>query len=259
MATIESRLRKHRLPGIKLHAKPAKTRLAVGRSKLGGHPDLPADFVWPAATRAGNGKSLTAAPLSFIGQIALADVARLDRDHLLPSAGWLLFFTLDAMRVYRAIGVVKKKGRSAPVETATVVVHLAKGTKLARRAPPADLPPSCIGPEVSLAFSKVDTWPQVEGVVVGDPGKGIVKLSKADWQSWAEDGEQPPRQGMLGHAYGCEYPIGMDPTSRLLLSVDVKESGLPWDLFGRNGFLFFHAPEAAVRAGRWDEAQHREW
>ena len=258
MATIESRLRSHRLTGIRLETTPVKARVAIGRSKLGGHPDAPADFAWPTATRTANGKSLTA-PLAFIGQIALADVARLDRDHLLPRAGSLLFFTLDAMRIYAAIGVVKKAGKTVPAETATVVAHVAMDAKLVRRTPPADLPASHIGPESRLVFAKVETWPQVEGVVIGDPGKGVVKLPKAAWQSWAEDAEPPPRQGMLGHAYGCEFPIGMDPTSRLLLSVDAKASRLPGARFGRNGFLFFHAPEAALRAARWDEARHREW
>jgi hypothetical protein len=259
MASAKAKLKDHRLSGVALRSTPVTKPIAIGRSKLGGHPDVPADFVWPTATRTGNGKSLTA-PLAFLAQIRLADVARHDRDHLLPASGLLLFFTLDVLRVYCVIGKVKKGKKYLPVETATFVTHLPRGTKLARRSPPADLPASHVGPETKLAFRRVDTWPQVEGVVLGAPGRGPVKLSKAEWTSWAGDEEhEPPRQGMLGHAHGCEFPIGDDPHERLLLSIDVKESGLPWDLFGRNGFLFFHMREDAMRGARWETVRHKEW
>lgn len=55
----------------------------VGRSRLGGSPDVPPGFVWP--TRDGR-------ELGFIGQVGLEQVAALDRRLPLPREGLLLFF-----------------------------------------------------------------------------------------------------------------------------------------------------------------------
>ncbi len=55
-----------------------------GYSKLGGCPDVPPDFEWP--------KNHDGQPLSFIVQINLADVAKLDTAERLPNYGVLSFF-----------------------------------------------------------------------------------------------------------------------------------------------------------------------
>ena len=52
-------------------------------SRLGGSPDLPSSIEWP---RKGN------APLSFIAQVNLADVAPYEAEGLLPRDGLLSFF-----------------------------------------------------------------------------------------------------------------------------------------------------------------------
>lgn len=57
--------------------------LPLGASRIGGSPDLPPDFVWP---------SFKSVPQTFLAQIALAETAPLDADHLLPPTGWLVFF-----------------------------------------------------------------------------------------------------------------------------------------------------------------------
>lgn len=53
--------------------------LAIGASRLGGAPDLPADFEWP--TNLGR-------PLTFLAQINLTEI----NAKKLPASGWLLFF-----------------------------------------------------------------------------------------------------------------------------------------------------------------------
>jgi uncharacterized protein YwqG len=53
------------------------------RSRLGGHPDLPASEGWPG---------WTAGQLSFIGQLRVDDLAQIDDDGLLPHQGLLSFF-----------------------------------------------------------------------------------------------------------------------------------------------------------------------
>jgi uncharacterized protein YwqG len=60
-----------------------------GVSRLGGVPDVPAGFVWPT-------KGTT--PLTFLGQINLADVTALDEEGQLPKSGWLCFFYGSALQ-----------------------------------------------------------------------------------------------------------------------------------------------------------------
>ncbi len=61
----------------------ADTWLPIGASKLGGRPDAPKGFAWPAY----DGR-----PLSFVAQVNLPDVSPLDEDRLLPPTGLLSFF-----------------------------------------------------------------------------------------------------------------------------------------------------------------------
>ena len=55
----------------------------VNKSKIGGKPYLPKDFIWPYYQEL---------PLSFLAQINLKEVNSLDKDRLLPSKGMLYFF-----------------------------------------------------------------------------------------------------------------------------------------------------------------------
>ncbi|MCR5681632.1 MAG: DUF1963 domain-containing protein [Clostridiales bacterium] len=68
--------------------------LPVGVSKIGGLPDVPADFVWP--TYEEDGHSL---PLCFLAQIDCRIASAADREGLLPQEGLLSFFyELDTMK-----------------------------------------------------------------------------------------------------------------------------------------------------------------
>jgi uncharacterized protein YwqG len=61
--------------------------IPIGASKLGGNPDLPADFEW---------KYYEGKPLTFIGQFKLSEIAPYDRDKELPAEGMLyIFFEAD--------------------------------------------------------------------------------------------------------------------------------------------------------------------
>jgi hypothetical protein len=56
----------------------------VGASKLGGKPDVPADFVWPKFQKR---------PLAFLAQLRMADLpATVRADLALPTEGLLAFF-----------------------------------------------------------------------------------------------------------------------------------------------------------------------
>lgn len=57
--------------------------LPIGASRLGGLPDLPADFAW---------KYYEGKPLTFIAQFRFADLAPYDVENVLPRDGMLYFF-----------------------------------------------------------------------------------------------------------------------------------------------------------------------
>jgi uncharacterized protein YwqG len=71
-------------PSVRLETRVvAEDEIPVGSSKLGGSPDLPAGFRWPA---------FGDQPLSFVAQVNLAEVHRLPGAEVLPGSGLLSFF-----------------------------------------------------------------------------------------------------------------------------------------------------------------------
>ena len=67
-------------PSIRLKSRRVEPAdLPIGASRLGGFPDIPEQFDWPA-------------DLAFIGQVDLAEVAVAAGQTALPEAGWLYFF-----------------------------------------------------------------------------------------------------------------------------------------------------------------------
>lgn len=77
---------------IYLTYQPAAEALAVGQSRYGGQPDVPADFIWPRYTGKDYEGLVAERPLSFMAQINLAEAAEFDKDGLLPKKGLLSFF-----------------------------------------------------------------------------------------------------------------------------------------------------------------------
>lgn len=71
-------------PSIRLTTRIVdESTIAVGASKLGGLPDLPAGTPWP---------TWQGLPQSFIAQIRLEDVRQYDVEKVLPQSGMLWFF-----------------------------------------------------------------------------------------------------------------------------------------------------------------------
>ena len=68
---------------ITIFTEPNDDNEILNKSKIGGKPYLPKDFVWPYYQEL---------PLSFLAQINLEEVKSLDKDKLLPSKGMLYFF-----------------------------------------------------------------------------------------------------------------------------------------------------------------------
>lgn len=87
------------LPAIALAAtRTPDAEIPVGASKFGGAPDVATGFEWPMWKPATFGQSTNvqshgeAAPLSFVAQINLDEIAPFDIEHKLPSSGLLSFF-----------------------------------------------------------------------------------------------------------------------------------------------------------------------
>lgn len=77
---------------VQLHYTPAAEPVAAGGSKIGGRPDVPADFEWPYFESENYDKVVANRPLSFMAQINLAEAAEFDKEGLLPKQGLLSFF-----------------------------------------------------------------------------------------------------------------------------------------------------------------------
>ena len=65
-------------------------RVKIGKSKIGGKPDLPKDFEWPKSNRK---------PMLFCAQYNLSELVKFDHKNLLPKKGFFyIFLSLDEER-----------------------------------------------------------------------------------------------------------------------------------------------------------------
>lgn len=89
LTRVQTEIERVALPSIRLKAHAAEeAHLALGATRFGGSPDLPAEHAWPEH----NG-----APLPLVAQINLSEVVPYDTMHLLPVEGILsFFFDIDA-------------------------------------------------------------------------------------------------------------------------------------------------------------------
>jgi uncharacterized protein YwqG len=112
-------------PSIRLVSSPVSSEdeIAIGASKLGGRPDVPAGFVWPRHH---------GVPLAFVAQIDLATLTAFDPEWLLPDAGLLAFF----------IHPNEYGGAEDPNDrTDWRVIHIGSNAGLIRHELPDDLSP----------------------------------------------------------------------------------------------------------------------
>lgn len=84
--------------------KADENNIAIGQTKIGGRPDLPAEINWVTETNSEitkrkrflffttKNEEIVTKPLSFIAQINLSETAPFDKENLLPKTGLLYFF-----------------------------------------------------------------------------------------------------------------------------------------------------------------------
>ena len=122
---------------VRLSTKPVdESTLALGISKIGGHPDLPGTMQWPKQ------KGL---PQSFLAQIRLADLRQFDSDQLLPPRGMLWFFYDAKQQIFGEQPEDRDGWR--------VLFNEDPSTQLQRMPTPAGLPAASLFQACALTFT----------------------------------------------------------------------------------------------------------
>jgi uncharacterized protein YwqG len=131
-------------PAIRLTTTPAdEATLAVGVSKLGGQPDLPANASWPEKQ---------GAPLSFVAQVRLTDAHSDDVTQSLPSTGLLSCFYDSQQATYGTDPGDRDGWRVFSFDGAS--------GQLQRRPLPQSLPATARFKPCSVAYSQILTLAQ---------------------------------------------------------------------------------------------------
>ncbi len=73
-------------------------KIPIGKTKIGGHPDVDDDFIWPKS----NERFLT-----FLAQINLNEISPFDKQKVLPQSGMLYFF-YDCEEMLRSVDIKDK-------------------------------------------------------------------------------------------------------------------------------------------------------
>ncbi len=237
-------------------------QLGIGISKLGGSPDLPKDFDWPAW----QGKSL-----GFVAQVSLGQIAGCGASSSLPPTGLLSFFYDVEQQAW---------GFDPAHVGGWRVYHFPEGQRLARREPPADVPPHGRYQACRLDPIGITTVPSPLSTSFAALALSA-EAKDAYWElyyEWAEDSEMPRHQ-LLGHPYeeqgemqfecqlvsngiytgdtsGYEDPRWpeLEPGAadwQLLLQVDTDDgAGMMW---GDCGLIYYWIRRQDLEAGRFDK------
>ena len=237
----------------------------LGRSRLGGLPDLPTVVPWPK----GNGRSL-----AFIAQIELSSQPKIAVQEGLPAEGLLLFFYEAEQNTW---GFDPKDAGSF------AVIYLPESTPATDLAEwPADLPEHAQYRACSLASEETVALPPWESVLVEDlkldqqqldAYRGVLEAASPD-DAWSSRGllvgypDQIQGDMMLECALVSAGLSSGDSTAyhdsrlplfrsqardwRLLLQVPSAEpAGMMW---GDVGCLYYWIREDDLRARRFERA-----
>jgi uncharacterized protein YwqG len=241
-------------PSIRLLAQHPKAgeEGRIGGCRIGGAPDLPRGVEWPRLP-ADDGSD-AGAPLSFLLQVNLAEVAFADVERLLPTSGMLyFFFHLDLDGVADASPVL-----------------FARSAELRRAPPPPDLP-------ADEFYKGFDLVPKLEWTVPPpeDLGQEGAVLEYFDICDELEDklaaaqGYKSPRtygpghaaHRLIGHAQFIQS-FGTGVGERLLLQVSsdagLSREGYPESGIGKTwhdaGRIYYLIGAEALRSHRFEPA-----
>lgn len=218
--------------------------IAIGQSRSGGVPDVPAGFVWPQR----DGR-----PLSFVAQLDLRDV---DAPSL-PSSGWLLFF-YDAL--------LQPSGSSPTDADGIHVVHIdVTRDALSRRS--HDVEDAVPFQACSVLFAAAIDLPAPHDHVVTQAGveldyataprqyESYCAVAKALALRESTDGDETYHH-LLGHPQPLQNDMrgqlaGTPSDWQLLLQLDSDEAPRwSWGIAGR---IYFWIRRADLAARRFDK------
>ncbi len=153
MTNLDAVLDALRKNGITLTARKARKNGDLKRSKIGGRPVVPADFVWPRFESENYDGETANRPLSFLCQINLEEVSAYDRENLLPKTGMLLFFYEQES---------EKWGFDPDDNGCARVYYFEHVSELDAADFPEDLQAQYRVKEYDLSFAALDSYPSYE-------------------------------------------------------------------------------------------------
>ena len=136
----------------------------VGSSKIGGKPDLPADFEWFYYEGEAYEGGIKNRPLAFLAQVNCAEASQHDKDSLLPPKGMLYFFYEMATMTWGF----------DPQDKGSAKVYYFSGdaSALVRTDFPSDLLDEFRIPEMPITYSSKDELPDFEEFIEWHDGFG---------------------------------------------------------------------------------------
>ncbi|HEV2461721.1 MAG TPA: YwqG family protein [Ktedonobacterales bacterium] len=172
-------------PAIRLTTTPAdEATLAVGVSKLGGQPDLPANTTWPEKQ---------GAPLSFVAQVRLADAHPFDVTQSLQSTGLLSYFYDGQQATYGTDPADRDGWRVFSFDAAS--------GQLQRRPLPQALPATARFKPCTVAYSQILTLAQQPALEI--PGLSwtpdMQRTYEGATSSLTDNPAGAPQHQLLGH------------------------------------------------------------
>lgn len=207
--------------------KEAERGIPVGASKFGGRPDLPAGAKWPR---------FDDRPLSFLGQINLAELAASPVARKLPAAG-----LLSAFCAYD-----DDDGNDDFPKGSWRLFHTPDAAKLVRHELDAELPDESRFPSCRVEFAETLSLPAPDS-----PEGQSLNLDDAHP---AEDVYRDIYYNQCSnHLLGHVYPIqgyNWKKGTRHLLTIDSNDQ-TGWG-FGDGGALYFALSEDALAKKRFD-------
>ena len=160
------------------------------RSKVGGKPLVPKDFVWPRFEGENYDGEWALRPLSFLCQIRLDEIGSFDKENRLPKTGLLLFFYEPDSMCW---------GFDPADDGCARVYYFEDVSNLSEMDFPEDLKEEYRVKEYSLSFGSKDSYPSFEELACHSD-------ADCDWDEYDEAVEKKgaeidcERSKLLGYA-----------------------------------------------------------
>jgi uncharacterized protein (TIGR02996 family) len=228
-------------PTLAFVTRPARdSHIAVGRTKFGGRPHLPAGIDWPRCSRG---------PLEFLAQLNLSDFKQTVTGRALPPSGLLSFF------MYHNYPEDQHSG-----EGGLRIIHTPDTSRLAPLDPPRDLTADLGRHEETCTVSFTECLDLPDPGRTGSEGYGPA----ADHPALADGGDddvlwsdslQEADHHLLGYAHVSvllDDPIP-GPDWQLLIRF-TSDDKLSWG-WGDGHHLFWYIKTADLKRGHFDDTQ----